>query len=268
MSRDHIATTAAPPGRARRIQGRVAQVRDLPDARVADTRRGPGLPLRAAGGRRPPARFTGNARAFHGELEERPSRTSGGCSTSPSPGPSSHSATSAWWYQGSEKTPKRPGAVLKPKPPTIRAVDVRIRADQGPAPHRAAQGAGELAASRPPAHRRRRPALPRGSRRRGRAGARRPGTLAVPGAPGQADAFRAAAEAGRHLLDAAQVDPTPARSRLPGSCRSARCSTTPAAPGTSTGRWSAPCRPRPSPRPGSARSSTACWSSVPATSPT
>jgi DNA helicase II / ATP-dependent DNA helicase PcrA len=38
-----------------------------------------------------------------------------------------------------------------------------------------------------------------------------PGTLEARVPPGQADAFRAAAEAGRHLLDGARVDPTPAR---------------------------------------------------------
>jgi RecB family exonuclease len=38
-----------------------------------------------------------------------------------------------------------------------------------------------------------------------------PGTLEARVPPGQADAFWAAADAGRHLLDAARVDPTPAR---------------------------------------------------------
>jgi PD-(D/E)XK nuclease superfamily len=42
-----------------------------------------------------------------------------------------------------------------------------------------------------------------------------PGTLAARVPPGQADAFRAAVEAGHHLLDAARVDLTPARTEPP-----------------------------------------------------
>jgi DNA helicase-2/ATP-dependent DNA helicase PcrA len=42
-----------------------------------------------------------------------------------------------------------------------------------------------------------------------------PGTMEARVPPGQADAFRAAAEAGRHLLDAARVERTPARVEAP-----------------------------------------------------
>jgi DNA helicase II / ATP-dependent DNA helicase PcrA len=42
-----------------------------------------------------------------------------------------------------------------------------------------------------------------------------PGTLAARVPPGQADAFRSAAEAGRHLLGAARTEPTPARVEPP-----------------------------------------------------
>src|SRR4029453_15267642 len=52
---------------------------------------------------------------------------------------------------------------------------------------------------------------PRGGEREGAV----PGTLEARVPPGQADAFRAAAEAGRHLLDAARVDPTPLRVEPP-----------------------------------------------------
>src|SRR4029453_15287583 len=52
---------------------------------------------------------------------------------------------------------------------------------------------------------------PRGGEREGAV----PGPLEPRVPPGQADAFRAAVEAGRHLLDAARVDPTPARVEPP-----------------------------------------------------
>ena len=42
-----------------------------------------------------------------------------------------------------------------------------------------------------------------------------PGTLEARVPPGQADAFQAAVAAGHHLLDAAEVDPTPARTEPP-----------------------------------------------------
>ena len=64
----------------------------FPDARVADPRRAQGFPyeLREDAGHLP--RFAGNARRSGPSWRRGPSRTSGGCSTSPSPGPSS-----CWW---------------------------------------------------------------------------------------------------------------------------------------------------------------------------
>ena len=61
----------------------------FPDARVADPRRAQGFPyeLREDAGHLP--RFTGNAKAFRGELEQRALEDERRLSMSPSPGPSS-----------------------------------------------------------------------------------------------------------------------------------------------------------------------------------
>ena len=78
-------------GLGRHRQGRVAPVRDLPRRQGRRPPPRPGLPLRAARGRRPPAPLR-RQRARSGPSWRRGPSRSGGCSTSPSPEPSS-----CWW---------------------------------------------------------------------------------------------------------------------------------------------------------------------------
>ncbi len=185
----------------------------FPDARVADPRRAQGFPyeLREDAGHLP--RFTGNARAFRGELEERALEDERRLFyVAITRAKQLLVLTSAWWYQGSEKTPKGPGPFWN-EAADHPAVDVLVRADQP-------------AASPLTERLRDRVSWPHPGRRpededdpvfgEGLAAAVEleravPGTLEARVPPGQADAFWAAADAGRHLLDAARVDPTPAR---------------------------------------------------------
>ena len=242
----------------------------FPDARVADPRRAQGFPyeLREDAGHLP--RFNGNARAFRGELEERALEDERRLFyVAITRAKQLLVLTSAWWYQGSEKTPKGPGPFWN-EAAGHPAVEVLVRADQ-PAASPLTERLRERVSWPHPGRRPEDtddPVFGEGLAAAVELERAAPGTLEARVPPGQADAFRAAAEAGRHLLDAARVDPTPARVTPPGSSRSARCWTTPAAPATSTGRWSGRCHRRPSRRPGSARWSTACWSGGPATSPT
>jgi DNA helicase-2/ATP-dependent DNA helicase PcrA len=189
----------------------------FPDARVADPRRAQGFPyeLREDAGHLP--RFGGNARAFRGELEERALEDERRLFyVAITRAKQLLVLTSAWWYQGSEKTPKGPGPFWS-EAADHPAVEVLIRAEQP-----AASPLTERLRARvswPPAGRRPDdeddPVFPEGladAVERERAS---PGTLEDRVPPGQADAFRAAAEAGRHLLDTARVAPTPARVEPP-----------------------------------------------------
>ncbi len=189
----------------------------FPDARVADPRRAQGFPyeLREDAGHLP--RFNGNARAFRGELEERALEDERRLFyVAITRAKQLLVLTSAWWYQGSEKTPKGPGPFWN-EAAGHPAVEVLVRADQPaasplterlrervswPHPGRRPEDEGD-------------PVFGEGLAAAVELERAAPGTLEARVPPGQADAFRAAAEAGRHLLDAARVDPTPARVKPP-----------------------------------------------------
>ena len=189
----------------------------FPDARVADPRRAQGFPyeLREDAGHLP--RFTGNAKAFRGELEQRALEDERRLFyVAITRAKQLLVLTSAWWYQGSEKTPKGPGPFWN-EAADHPAVEVLVRADQPaasplterlrervswPHPGRRPEDEGD-------------PVFAEGLAEAVELERAVPGTLAARVPPGQADAFRAAVEAGRHLLDAARVDPTPARVEPP-----------------------------------------------------
>jgi DNA helicase II / ATP-dependent DNA helicase PcrA len=189
----------------------------FPDARVADPRRAQGFPyeLREDAGHLP--RFTGNARVFRGELEERALEDERRLFyVAITRAKQLLVLTSAFWYQGSEKTPKGPGPFWS-EAADHPAVEVLVRAEQP-----AASPLTERLRNRvswPPAGRRADdgddPVFPEGLAEAVEQERAVPGTLQRRVPPGQADAFRAAAEAGRHLLDAARVAPTPARVEPP-----------------------------------------------------
>jgi DNA helicase-2/ATP-dependent DNA helicase PcrA len=189
----------------------------FPDARVADPRRAQGFPyeLREDAGHLP--RFTGNARAFRGELEARALEDERRLFyVAITRAKQLLVLTSAWWYQGSEKTPKGPGPFWK-EAAEHPAVDILAQADQPaasplterlrdrvswPHPGRRPDDADD-------------PVFAEGLAEAVELERTAPGTLEARVPPGQADAFRAAAEAGLHLLDAARVDPTPPRVEPP-----------------------------------------------------
>jgi DNA helicase-2/ATP-dependent DNA helicase PcrA len=189
----------------------------FPDARVADPRRAQGFPyeLREDAGHLP--RFTGNARAFRSELEQRALEDERRLFyVAITRAKQLLVLTSAWWYQGSEKTPKGPGPFWN-EAAGHPAVDVLVRADQPPASPLTERLRERVSWPHPG----RRPedegdqVFVEGLAEAVELERAVPGTLAARVPPGQADAFRAAVEAGGHLLDAARVDPTPARVEPP-----------------------------------------------------
>jgi DNA helicase-2/ATP-dependent DNA helicase PcrA len=189
----------------------------FPDARVADPRRAQGFPyeLREDAGHLP--RFAGNARAFRGELEERALEDERRLFyVAVTRAKQLLVLTSAWWYQGSEKIPKGPGPFWK-EAADHPAVDVLLQAERpetSPLTERLRERV-----SWPPDGRRAEdrddPVFPEGLARAVELERATPGTLEARVPPGQADAFRSAAEAGRHLLFAARVDPAAARVEPP-----------------------------------------------------
>jgi DNA helicase-2/ATP-dependent DNA helicase PcrA len=189
----------------------------FPDARVADPRRAQGFPyeLREDAGHLP--RFAGNARAFRAELEARALEDERRLFyVAITRAKQLLVVTSAWWYQGSEKTPKGPGPFWR-EAAAHPAVDVLIQADQ-PAASPLTERLRERVSWPRPGRRPEDaddPLFPEGLAAAVELERAVPGTLESRVPPGQADAFRAAAEAGRHLLDAARVDPTPARVEPP-----------------------------------------------------
>jgi DNA helicase-2/ATP-dependent DNA helicase PcrA len=189
----------------------------FPDARVADPRRAQGFPyeLREDAGHLP--RFAGNARSFRTELEERALEDERRLFyVAITRAKQLLVLTSAWWYQGSEKTPKGPGPFWN-EAAEHPAVEVVVRADQP-----AASPLTERLRARvnwpQPARRPEEeddPVFPEGLAAAVELERAAPGSLEARVPPGQADAFRAAVGAGRHLLDVARVDPAAARLEPP-----------------------------------------------------
>jgi DNA helicase-2/ATP-dependent DNA helicase PcrA len=185
----------------------------FPDARVADPRRAQGFPyeLREDAGHLP--RFAGNARAFRNELEERALEDERRLFyVAITRAKQLLVLTAAWWYQGSEKTPKGPGPFWS-EAAGHPAVEVLVRADQ-PATSPLTERL-RARVSWPPAGRRPGdeddPVFPEGLAEAVELERAAAGSLEARVPPGQADAFQAAVEAGSHLLAAAQVDPATAR---------------------------------------------------------
>jgi DNA helicase-2/ATP-dependent DNA helicase PcrA len=181
----------------------------FPDARVADPRRAQGFPyeLREDAGHLP--RFAGNARAFRNELEARALEDERRLFyVAITRARQLLVLTAAWWYQGSEKTPKGPGPFWT-EAADHPAVEVLVRADR-PATSPLTERL-RARVSWPPAARRPEdehdPVFPEGLAEAVELERATPGTLAARVLPGQADAFQAAVAAGQHLLDAAWVDP-------------------------------------------------------------
>ena len=189
----------------------------FPDARVADPRRAQGFPyeLREDAGHLP--RFAGNARAFRGQLEERALEDERRLFyVAITRAKQLLVLTSAWWYQGSEKIPKGPGPFWT-EAADHPAVDVLVRAER-PATSPLTERLRERVSWPHPGRRPEDaddPLFPEGLAAAVELERAAPGTLERRLPPGQADAFRAAVEAGHHLLDAAQVGPTPARVEPP-----------------------------------------------------
>jgi DNA helicase-2/ATP-dependent DNA helicase PcrA len=189
----------------------------FPDARVADPRRAQGFPyeLREDAGHLP--RFTGNARAFRGQLEERALEDERRLFyVALTRAKQLLVLTAAWWYQGSEKTPKGPGPFWS-EAADHPAVDVLVRAEQptaSPLTERLRDRVSWPHPGRRPEDESD-PVFPEGLADAVELEQAAPGTLEARVPPGQADAFRAAAEAGRHLLGTTRVAPTPARVEPP-----------------------------------------------------
>jgi DNA helicase-2/ATP-dependent DNA helicase PcrA len=178
----------------------------FPDARVADPRRAQGFPyeLREDAGHLP--RFAGNARAFRAELEARALEDERRLFyVAITRAKQLLVLTAAWWYQGSEKTPKGPGPFWS-EASEHPAAEVLVRADQ-PATSPLTERL-RARVSWPPEARRpedeRDPVFPEGIAGAVELERAEPGALEQRVPPGQADAFQAAAAAGRHLLHAAR----------------------------------------------------------------
>jgi DNA helicase-2/ATP-dependent DNA helicase PcrA len=184
----------------------------FPDARVADPRRAQGFPyeLREDAAHLP--RFAGNPRAFRAELEDRALEDERRLFyVAITRAKQLLVLTSAWWYQGSEKTPKGPGPFWR-EAADHPAVQVVVRAEEP-----AASPLTERLRARvrwPPAARRpgeeADPLFPEGLAAAVELERAQPGTLAARVPPGQDDAFRAAVAAGTHLLKASSDPAAPA----------------------------------------------------------
>jgi DNA helicase-2/ATP-dependent DNA helicase PcrA len=181
----------------------------FPDARVADPRRAQGFPyeLREDAGHLP--RFAGNARIFRTELEARALEDERRLFyVAITRARQLLVLTAAWWYQGSEKTPKGPGPFWS-EAAEHPAVEVVVRADQ-PAASPLTERLRARVSWPPPGRRpddEDDPVFPEGLAAAVELERAAPGTLEGRVPPGQADAFRAAVAAGRHLLYEARVDP-------------------------------------------------------------
>jgi DNA helicase-2/ATP-dependent DNA helicase PcrA len=181
----------------------------FPDARVADPRRAQGFPyeLREDAGHLP--RFDGNPRAFRAQLDERAVEDERRLFyVAITRAKQLLVLTAAWWYQGSEKTPKGPGPFWR-EAAEHEAVEVLVRAEEpvsSPLTERLRARVGWP----PPARRPEEaddPLIPEGPAVAVELARRDPAALAARVPPGEADAYRAALDAGRHLLDAGQAGP-------------------------------------------------------------
>ncbi len=176
----------------------------FPDVRIADPRRAQGFPyeLREDAAHLP--RFDGNARAFRTQLDERALEDERRLLyVALTRAKQLLVLTAAWWYRGSEKTPKGPSpfwqeaarhpavtvvarAAEPPASPLTEALRAKVH---WPSPARRPE---ELAD----------PLLPEGLAAAVELARRDPAALAARVPAGGADAFEAAVAAGRHLIEA------------------------------------------------------------------
>ena len=179
----------------------------FPDARVADPRRAQGFPYELREDARHLPRFGGNGRAFRTALEERALEDERRLFyVAITRAKQLLVLTAAWWYQGSEKTPKGPGPFWR-EAAEHPAVEVPMRADEPPvSPLTERLGAR---VRWPPAARREGDSdalFPEGLAAAVELERADPGTLGSRVPPGQADAFSAALAAGGHLLAQGERD--------------------------------------------------------------
>ena len=180
----------------------------FPDARVADPRRAQGFPyeLREDAGHLP--RFDGNPRAFRAQLDERALEDERRLFyVAITRAKQLLVLTAAWWYQGSEKTPKGPSPFWR-EAADHPAVEVLTRAEEPPASpltERLRARVGWPPPARLPDDLAD-PLFPEGMAAAVELARGDPATLAARVPPGQVDAYQAALEAGRHLLQASHTD--------------------------------------------------------------
>jgi len=175
----------------------------FPDVRIADPRRAQGFPyeLREDAAHLP--RFDGNARAFKTQLEQRALEDERRLLyVAVTRAKQLLVLTAAWWYRGSEKTPKGPGPFWR-EAAEHPAVDVVTRADEPPS-----SPLTEALRARirwPPPSRRAEeladPIFPEGVGAAVELARQDPSALAELVPPGEADAFDTAVAAYRHLVE-------------------------------------------------------------------
>ncbi len=175
----------------------------FPDVRVADPRRAQGFPyeLREDAAHLP--RFDGNARAFRAQLDERALEDERRLLyVALTRAKQLLVLTAAWWYRGSEKTPKGPSPFWQ-EAARHPAVTVVARAAEPPASP-LAEALRAKVHWPPPARRPEEladPLLPEGLAAAVELARRDPAALAGRVPPGEADAFEVAVAAGRHLIE-------------------------------------------------------------------
>jgi len=191
----------------------------FPDVRIADPRRAQGFPyeLREDAAHLP--RFVGNARAFKTQLEERALEDERRLLyVAVTRAKQLLVLTAAWWYRGSEKTPKGPGPFWR-EAAAHPAVEIVTRAGEPPS-----SPLTEALRARirwPPPPRRLEeltdPLFPDGVAAAIELARRDPAALAALVPPGDTDAFDAAVAAHRHLVEWAGVEqaaPAPSPPRV------------------------------------------------------
>jgi DNA helicase II / ATP-dependent DNA helicase PcrA len=183
----------------------------FPDVRVADPRRAQGFPyeLREDAGHLP--RFQGNARAFRAQLDERALEDERRLLyVALTRAKRLLVLTSAWWYRGSEKVPKGPSPFWR-EAAEHPAVTVVARAPEPPASP--LTEALRAKVSWPPPARRpdelTDPVIPEGVAAAVGLARRDPAAIAGRVPPGEVDAYQAAVDAGRQLVEASNGEAAP-----------------------------------------------------------
>ena len=189
----------------------------FPDVRISDPRRAQGFPyeLREDAGHLP--RFAGNSRVFQAALAERALEDERrlfyvACTRAKR----LLVLTAAWWYQGSDKTPKGPGPFWR-EAAEHPAVDVLLKAEEpvaSPLPERLRSRVRWPQPARRPADVDD-PLFPEGWAGAVELARDDPAALAARVPTDQGDAFQAALAAQRHLVELASAHDAPSRPEAP-----------------------------------------------------